>query len=80
MPNKGIDKHGDIAVCMVVGCAHKAIYKATYQHSVRGYCSEHKALATPPPSRRRADERHADWIEERPNAWRIVCADFERML
>jgi hypothetical protein len=44
---------GPVAVCMVVGCNKKAIYKKSQDHRTfetqRGYCSEHKALAATAP-------------------------------
>jgi hypothetical protein len=43
-----INRNGDPRVCMVVGCERVALYiraNARQSACVRGYCSQHKALA-----------------------------------
>jgi hypothetical protein len=52
---KDVYGKGPVAVCMVVGCNKKALYKKTQRHrsleTERGYCTEHKGLAaTAPPT------------------------------
>jgi hypothetical protein len=45
---KGVNLHGDPSICMVVGCAAKALYRSSSKESAksgRGYCSAHKGLA-----------------------------------
>jgi hypothetical protein len=72
---KGVHTHGDIAVCMVVGCERRAIYRSPAKSSrkaVHGYCAEHKALAlTQKPRRYRITQD--DYSTQ--SDWLIVCAD-----
>ena len=65
----GVDANkDDVALCMVIGCTHKAIYlngntrrvSKSLGRPFRGYCSEHKsyAFAKAPKS----DATRSDWI------------------
>ena len=58
-PMVGINTRGEVCVCMVVGCARKAIYRNVFsnraQGTQRGYCSIHKHLAVNTPNDKDAD-------------------------
>lgn len=43
---RGLSVRGDVAICMVVGCERKAIYRRSSQ-SKHGYCAVHKSMIAP---------------------------------
>ena len=49
MAKRAVNNHGDPAICMVVGCGRKALYRnagsARTGNTQRGYCSAHRAMA-----------------------------------
>lgn len=62
MEKPPINRRADPAVCMVVGCEKKALYRNAQSVAAiktqRGYCRDHKALANVP---ERTRESHAEW-------------------
>jgi len=71
---RGVDSRKDAALCMIVGCRKRAIYRSYYahrHHTMRGYCSEHRHHAlTQEQSDRITDKayRLLQWIEDKQGA------------
>lgn len=48
VPGVNVNAHGDKALCMVVGCGRRALYRngqSKKKNRDAGYCSTHKDLA-----------------------------------
>mgnify|MGYP001575323344 CR=1 FL=1 len=63
---KGVTSNGEPAICMVVGCGRKAIYRNANTNNSRksmgskgtqhGYCSQHRELAVSAPLSQKREE------------------------